>query len=470
MGEKPSGLKKLHRSLAVRLPLLFVLSGLLIMVIMVPIVYSWFHNRMIRDYERMARGITSLMAHYVDGDRVDRYIEENYALEDYQEIRRQLCEFKNSYPDVLYAHVLRFEENGARVVFNLQDVGARAVGDPGQLIEWEKPYQARKKELIRGAEMQFLPGKTDEGYLLSYFRPVFDGEGHYQCHVSVAFSMEELYMANLSYLVGTIVVFAIVITLVVIIDVIVVRRDVIRPMRGMSNCAASFAYDTEAERFQNVQAMEALNIQTHDEIEELYYEFMSVMKETLYYMTNLNRAKSNIQEQEEKLDQISETAYKDALTRVGNQASFNKLSDALSKSMESGKAEFAIVMVDLNNLKYVNDTFGHKLGDNYIKGCCSIICRIYKRSPVFRVGGDEFVVVLRNEDYMSRLLRLTQITEAFMAAYVDQDKEPWERYSASVGMAECEASDISVEQVLKRADKAMYQSKMKFKEKYGSYR
>lgn len=470
MGEKPSGLKKLHHSLAVRLPLLFVLSGLLIMIIMVPIVYSWFHGRMIRDYERMARGITGLMARYVNGDRVDHYIEENYALEDYQEIRRQLFEFKNSYPDLLYAHVLRFEENGALVVFNLQDVGAGAVGEPGQLVEWEKPYQNRKAELIRGAEIQILPGKTDDGYLLAYFRPVFDGEGKYQCHVCVALSMEELYMANLSYLVGTIVVFAIVITLVVIIDVIVVRRDVIRPLRNMSECAASFAYDTETERFRNVQAMEALNVQTRDEIEELYYEFMSVMKESLYYMTNLNRAKSDMQEQEERLDQISETAYKDALTRVGNQASFNKLSDILSKDMESGKAEFAIVMVDLNNLKYVNDTFGHKLGDNYIRGCCNIICRIYKRSPVFRVGGDEFVVVLRNEDYMSRLLRLTQITEAFMAAYGNPDKEPWERYSASVGMAECEPSDISVEQVLKRADQAMYQSKMKFKEKYGSYR
>ena len=48
-----------------------------------------------------------------------------------------------------------------------------------------------------------------------------------------------------------------------------------------------FTYDTEKDRFRNVQAMEELNLQTHDEIEELYYEFMSVMKESLYYMTNL---------------------------------------------------------------------------------------------------------------------------------------------------------------------------------------
>ena len=196
----------------------------------------------------------------------------------------------------------------------------------------------------------------------------------------------------------------------------------------------------------------------------------SVMKESLYYMTNLSRAKSNIQEQEEKLDQISETAYKDALTRVGNQAAYNKLIDILTQEIADQTAKFAIVMVDLNNLKYVNDKYGHKYGDVYIKGCCNIICNIYKRSPVFRVGGDEFVVVLRNEDYMSRLLRMTQITEAFMGAYGQLDKDPWERYSASVGMAEFTENDSSVDQVVKRADKAMYENKEKFKAKYGSYR
>ncbi|MBQ2101622.1 MAG: diguanylate cyclase, partial [Lachnospiraceae bacterium] len=104
------------------------------------------------------------------------------------------------------------------------------------------------------------------------------------------------------------------------------------------------------------------------------------------------------------------------------------------------------------------------------KGCCNLICNVYKRSPVYRVGGDEFVVILRNEDYMSRLLRMTQVREAFKKSYGNQEKDPWERFSASVGMAECEPGDETVDQVLKRADKEMYEHKMEFKKKYGSYR
>lgn len=470
MGKKLDRFHKWRRSISVRLTSLFVVSGLLVMLIVVPAVYYWFHQRMVGDYTRMAQGLTNLMATYLDGQRIDEYIQENTKLDDYNEIRRQLCAIKDNYPDVLYAHVIRFQADGALVVFNMQNSGNRALGKPGQVVQMESAFEKYHQRFMQGEEIFYATGKTDEGFLLTYFRPVFDREGKYQCHVCVAFSMENLHKQNKIFLLDMLLVFGIVVVAVVAIDILIIRKRVTGPLKAMSRCAEKFAYETEQDRFMNVQIMEELNIQTHDEIEELYYDFMSVMKESLYYMTNLNRARNNLQEQEEKLGQISETAYKDALTRVGNQAAFNKVSDVLTKALSEKRAEFAIVMVDLNNLKYVNDTFGHKYGDMYIKGCCNIICNVYKRSPVYRIGGDEFVVVLRNEDYMSRLLRITKIKEAFKASYGNQDKEPWERFSASVGMADSEPTDDTVDQVLKRADAAMYESKMRFKEKYGSYR
>ena len=470
MGEKFQAFRKKCQSITVRLPLTFVFSGLFVMVIILPFTYFWFQNRMLKDYSRMANAITSLMSQVVDGNLVQTYLEEGIDADEYQALRKQLFEIKENYPDVLYAHVIHFEEEGARVIFNLQNTGKMAIGAPGQVMELLDPYREYVDKLVRGMQVSVVTGKTEDGRMFAYFEPVRDDLGKVQCHVCVAFSMEELYQQDFSYLIGVLFVVGIGVTLVLVLDVNMVRRSVIRPLKQMSDCARSFTYDTESDRFRNVQAMEELNIQTHDEIQELYYEFMSVMKESLYYMTNLSRAKNSIQAQEEKLDQISETAYKDALTRVGNQASFNKLTDTLNRDIAEKKAKFAIVMVDLNNLKYVNDTYGHKYGDSYIKGCCNIICGVYKRSPVFRVGGDEFVVVLRNEDYISRLLRMTQITEAFMASYGQESAQPWEKYSASVGMSEYTDADTNVDQVVKRADAAMYENKQKFKKKYGSYR
>jgi GGDEF domain-containing protein len=54
-------------------------------------------------------------------------------------------------------------------------------------------------------------------------------------------------------------------------------------------------------------------------------------------------------------------------------------------------------MFDLNDLKHINDRYGHERGDEYIVNCCRLICQVFKHSPVFRIGGDEFVALLRGE-------------------------------------------------------------------------
>ena len=78
--------KKSFRSLSIRLPLLFVSSALVIMVIVIPLVHYRFHSRMIDQYERMAEGITRLMANAIDGDKVEEYIERNFEMEEYREL------------------------------------------------------------------------------------------------------------------------------------------------------------------------------------------------------------------------------------------------------------------------------------------------------------------------------------------------------------------------------------------------
>ena len=66
----------------------------------------------------------------------------------------------------------------------------------------------------------------------------------------------------------------------------------------------------------------------------------------------------------------------------------------LDEQIKCGKdIEFAIALCDVNGLKIVNDTQGHKTGDMYIRDAAKLICETFEHSPVFRVGGDEFVVV-----------------------------------------------------------------------------
>jgi diguanylate cyclase (GGDEF)-like protein len=95
-----------------------------------------------------------------------------------------------------------------------------------------------------------------------------------------------------------------------------------------------------------------------------------------------------------------------------------------------------------------------------------MVCDTYKHSPVYRIGGDEFVVVLLGEDYTNRNALLEQLKADFERTYEQTDVPPWERFSAAVGMADKASNDLSTEFVFRRADAAMYKDKDRFKKKH----
>ncbi|MBR2697306.1 MAG: amino acid permease [Clostridia bacterium] len=93
-------------------------------------------------------------------------------------------------------------------------------------------------------------------------------------------------------------------------------------------------------------------------------------------------------------------ANRDPLTGVKSKHAFLVAEKALDRDIAEGVAgEFAVVVCDVNGLKNFNDTYGHKAGDEYIRKACKMVCDVYKHSPVYRVGGDEFVVIVRGREY-----------------------------------------------------------------------
>ena len=177
-----------------------------------------------------------------------------------------------------------------------------------------------------------------------------------------------------------------------------------------------------------------------------------------------------IKVRDEQIGQISQEAYRDALTGVGSKAAYIKKVSELNAGLENGLCEIAIVMIDLNDLKQINDLYGHKSGDTYIKGCCKMICETFKFSPVFRIGGDEFVAILMGRDFDAREQSVQALRNAFDKSSARTDLEPCLRCSASVGISEYTDGDSSLEAVFKRADSDMYEHKKAYKQLHGSYR
>ena len=162
----------------------------------------------------------------------------------------------------------------------------------------------------------------------------------------------------------------------------------------------------------------------------------------------------------EKADAMTKIAVHDSLTGIRNKTAYEALATELNQKMKSGDCPFGIVMIDMNNLKNINDNYGHSNGDIAIKKLSKTICGVFAHSPVFRIGGDEFAVVLMNSDYGD----VEALTEKFKTivdeSSVDETISPWERISAAIGYALYDKSkDLDVHNVLERADKEMYKCK-----------
>ena len=167
----------------------------------------------------------------------------------------------------------------------------------------------------------------------------------------------------------------------------------------------------------------------------------------------------------EKINIEKNISSHDALTKVMSRVSYNEKVKAFDKLIEENPQEvkFAVCECDLNNLKIVNDTFGHDSGDAYIINCCKIICNFFKHSPVYRIGGDEFVAVLQTDDY-ENLEKIKKELLEFSIAEMKKECSLTEKKSFASGFAVYNPStDKSFIDVMKRADVEMYENKKMLK-------
>ena len=166
-------------------------------------------------------------------------------------------------------------------------------------------------------------------------------------------------------------------------------------------------------------------------------------------------------EQLQALSIANETARRDSLTGIRNMTAYQEFEAGLQKDVEEKAVEsFGIAVCDLNDLKTVNDTQGHKAGDEYIKDACRLICRVFAHCPVFRVGGDEFAVILRDKEYNDR----NDLVAAFKRQ-IEDNVRIGSGPVVALGLADyMPSNDSSVEEVFKRADSRMYEDKARLKE------
>ena len=161
------------------------------------------------------------------------------------------------------------------------------------------------------------------------------------------------------------------------------------------------------------------------------------------------------------LNTEKELARRDELTGTKNKTAYKELEQNVQSNIDNGVdyLPFALIVCDTNNLKLINDTKGHVAGDEYIKASAKLLCDIFSHSPVFRVGGDEFVVFLRGNDYSNRVELMNRLHDQVLE---NQGKDSGPVLAS--GIAEyIHETDSLVSEIFDRADRAMYADKQRLK-------
>lgn len=301
-------------------------------------------------------------------------------------------------------------------------------------------HEKALKDLSVGLEPNIT--KTDEyGWLISTAMPIYDDHGEIIAMAAVDISMNVAMkeLVNFMFYIGLS--FLGVALICCVLSIILISRVIVKPINTLSRAASQYAV--------NKTAFSELNISRDDEIGILADSMVEMEKDIARYINDLTSTR-------EYAEQMDRAANTDALTDACSKRAY----DLKIKQLDEDRQPYGILLTDINNLKKINDTYGHEQGDVSIKTVCRVICRVFDRSSVYRIGGDEFVVILENEEYENREKLIPELAQAFQANEADDSSEPWERVSATIGFAVFDpAKDESVRNVVQRADDAMYKNK-----------
>ncbi|MBP5177719.1 MAG: GGDEF domain-containing protein [Clostridia bacterium] len=167
------------------------------------------------------------------------------------------------------------------------------------------------------------------------------------------------------------------------------------------------------------------------------------------------------------LTYMNKKAYTDTLTGVNNSAAYYEVVEDMNAKIKEGSASFAVIVFDLNGLKRVNDDHGHAIGDTFIISAVEIMVSVLGRDKIYRVGGDEFIVVIENvkkEEVQTLFDKIDVVT-----IRVNERPRPFDdKITFAKGFSLYDKStDKAFRDVFRRAAEKMYQDKAEFHKKFG---
>lgn len=451
-------MRPLRRSISIVSVLFFAALSLILSFA----TYRIYTSTMLRRYQKQMTSIVDYVEQHIDHEDMSACAQTYVESEKYKEFQAFFDEFIDYYEDVHYLYIIKVIDPD--VPINIRDICSanstyEKENDPDMVLHlgdggewWYDAETARTFQSIQeGNEDVFYTNPSQWGVDYTLARPLINATGEHYGLLCADVSIDEINTVvyrNIYINIGLIFVAA---SLFILLLLLWMRRNVTKPLYLLEKSVTDYADKSAGRRNPEELVYDAPDLKVHNEVLSLSNAVSKLSENMRTYVRGLLAA-------ENESEGFKTQAYQDALTKVKNKAAYDIMAESLDRDAANNLAEYSIVMIDLNRLKLINDQYGHERGNEYIIGSCRIICKVFKHSPVFRIGGDEFAAILQGDDYHQRVELNNELKKRFGESSGNEMMEPWKRYSASVGMSTYENVD-TVETVFKRADQAMYEDK-----------
>ena len=397
--------------------------------------------------------ISNTAAAMIDGDVLEKVGEDNLDCPECLKIYETLAYFQNNI-ELEYIYCVKDRGDGT-FIFTIDPT----VDDPGEYGEEIVCTDALLQASRGVATVDDVPYVDKWGRFYSAYSPVLDSAGNVAGIVAVDFSADwyDRQISNLVRITAVVIVVAFCISVAIIIFIAARYRKrfktVYKEMNALSDEIETLVKEVSIDSYWYEEQTAKISEKTsNDEIEVIAIKIRNLQ----------NRL-------EEQIGYVRSLAYIDGLTGLENRTAYMEQVKCIEEKIASDNAAFSVIVCDINQLKLINDDYGHEEGDKVITLISGTIRDIFPNEKIYRIGGDEFAVILKGKDYENRHELFEELKETFRKIWTEKENDPTHRFSGSVGMADS-THCRSTRETIKTADENMYEDKKLFKEKNGSYR
>ncbi len=428
-----------------------------------------FSNYVYNDYQEYIAELLDVTMSQIDGDDLKECIETGEESEKYKETLLYMDNLMDHIEDIHYFYAVlplnRNETGNVMSVFSAERYYDRYVDTEGNLyLGWisEDEFEPETVELFFQVmdgddEVTFFEETTEWGLDYTGAVPIRDSEGNAVALLALDIDMTFLKTQIIEHTVVNVLVVTLSGAVFILLFLLWSRRNITKPIVALEESAVKFVDHSQGQRDVDALSFEAPEIRSENEVKDLSNAVVKMTEYMREYVTDVVSA-------EKKAANMQELANRDALTGIRNKTAYDHEYKKLEALLKEGDTKIGLAMVDLNFLKKMNDTYGHDKGNLAIQKLCRLVCTTFTHSPVFRIGGDEFVIILRGSDYDDYANLEKKFQSEMRLMQEDEMLKPWEVISASIGAAFYDpAQDDGLSSVFRRADHTMYENKIAMK-------